>query len=285
MQKILLFIYRHISLLIFIILETISLIILVNHNSLQQSIAFRYGTTVSAWCHNITSSITQYFALNQQNTILARQNAYLLNKNHQLQLLLQNSTPISVSDTLSPFIPPTISADITYHPARVIFNSLYHTQNYIIIDQGANHGIKPDMGVFSPLGVVGVIESVSNNYSVVLPLINPDQRISAKISLTNQLGSITWKGYNPYLIQMDEVPAHAIVNNGDSIITSGYSAIFPEGILIGTVHDAILRDNARFWKINITPAVDFARLDHVFVAAYTNIDEYHQTESSISNKR
>lgn len=274
MQKILLFLYRHLNLWIFLILETSSILLLVNHNKFQQSVAFRAGTTVSAWCYGITSSVSQYFGLNKQNAMLARQNAELMNQNALLQQQLNLIADSITADLQTP-------ADIRYIKSRVVYNSIYRIRNYIIIDRGANHGITPDMGVVSASGVVGVVERVSSNYAIVLPLINPEQHISAKIRSTNQLGAISWKGYDPYVIQMDEVPAHVSVSEGDTIVTTGFSTIFPEGEMIGTVKKASLPDNARFWQIDITPAVDFSRIDYVTVSAYIRKSEYNTMQQTI----
>lgn len=276
MQKILLFLYRHLTLWIFLLLEIGSVALLVNHNSFQQSVAFRIGTTVSAWCYSLTSSVSQYFGLNTTNALLARQNAELLNANQQLRQQLAAVAPPD-SSLAAGFVAP----EIRYIDARVIYNSLYRTQNYIIINKGSRNGIAPDMGVFAATGIVGVVERVSLNYAVVLPLINPDQRISAKLKKSQQLGSIIWKGYDPYHIQMDEVPAHASPAVGDTIITSGYSAIFPEGMMIGVIDKAQISENARFWNINLVPAVDFSKLNYVTVAAYANLDEYKTIEAGL----
>lgn len=275
MHKILIFLYRHLHLWVFLILEIGSALLLVNHNKFQQSIAFRAGTTVSAWCYSLTSSVSQYFGLNRQNAALAQQNADLMNENRQLRQMLE-----LYADSISTANKPT-APDIRYIKARVIYNSVYRIRNHIIIDRGANHGIAPDMGVMSASGVVGIIERVSGNYSVVLPLINPEQRISAKIRRTDQLGSVNWNAHNPYSIQLEEVPAHATIAEGDTIVTTGFSTIFPEGEMIGVVKHASLPDNARFWKIDITPAVDFSCLDYVTVSAYTNQNEYKELRLSL----
>ena len=279
MQKILQFLYRHLALWIFILLELGSVALLLNQNLFQQSVAFQTGTTVSAWCYTISSSISQYFGLRSENRLLAEQNAELMNENERLK---QQSTLFNQqnSDTINNRI-ITTKQEIHYINARVIHNTLYRTQNRIIVNKGMKQGVAVDMGVFTSSGVVGVVERVSDNYAVILPLINPNQRVSAKLQASDQLGSITWKGYDPYHIQMSEVPAHARPQDGDTIVTSGYSAIFPEGKTIGVIESATLSENARFWAISIKPAVDFGRLKYVTISAYTHLDEYKQIEATL----
>lgn len=248
-----------------------------NHNKFQQSVAIKSGITVSAWVHSITSSISQYFNLIEKNYALTQLNTQLLNENEILKQHILSQNPDTTTQLTD------VEKEINYIDAKVIYNTIYKTKNHIIINKGSKHGVAPDMGVMAPSGVVGVIEKVSTNYSVVLPLINPEQRISAKLKRNYQLGSITWKGFDPYHVQMEEVPAHAIVEIGDTIVTSGYSAIFPSDQLIGIVENASLSENARFWKINIRTSVNFSRLDYVIISAYTHQDEYNNLVSELTH--
>ena len=137
------------------------------------------------------------------------------------------------------------------------------------------------MGVFTPQGVVGVVQRVSKNYAVVLPIINPEQVISAKIKGNNQLGSVKWNGKTPLKAKLYEIPNHVNVVAGDSIVTSGFSAIFPEGIMIGVVDKATNVENTMYCDIDVALTVDFQSLSYVTVAAFTNKNELLNLQKSL----
>lgn len=259
----------------FLLLETGAILLLVNHNAFQQSVAFRVGTVVSAWGHGLTAGVSRYFGLAGENELLAEQNTVLMNENEMLRMRL------AAVDSSGAGAGAAGVADIRYIKARVVHNSVYKTRNYVIIDRGSDDGVAADMGVMCAAGVAGVVERVSANYAVVLPLINPDMRVSAKVASSGQLGSIIWKGYDPGHVQMDEVPAHSPVAQGDTVVTSGYSAIFPEGVMIGVVERAVLPENGRFWRIEVRTAVDFSRLDYVTVSAYRHQREFLELENGL----
>ena len=137
------------------------------------------------------------------------------------------------------------------------------------------------MGVFAPQGVVGVVQRVSENYAVVLPIINPEQVISAKIKGNNQLGSVKWNGKSPLKAKLYEIPNHVNVVAGDTIVTSGFSAIFPDGMMIGVVDKATVVENTMYCDIDVTLAVDFQSLTYVTVFAFENQNELLNLQKSL----
>lgn len=276
MNKILEFFYKYLSVIIFVVLEILAFLLVVNKNDLQRSVAFRYATTLSAWTYEITNSVTDYFGLAEANKELSEENARLLTENARYRDLMLCSDSSGVSNQLG-----IVSARESYLSAKVVFNSVYDLQNYIIIDKGSAQGIEEDMGVFTPQGVVGVVQRVSKNYAVVLPIINPEQVISAKIKGNNQLGSVKWNGKTPLKAKLYEIPNHVNVVAGDSIVTSGFSAIFPEDIMIGVVDKATNVENTMYCDIDIALTVDFQSLSYVTVAAFTNKNELLNLQKSL----
>ena len=137
------------------------------------------------------------------------------------------------------------------------------------------------MGVFAPQGVVGVVQRVSKNYSVVLPIINPEQVISAKIKGGNQLGSIKWDGKSPMKAKLYEIPNHVNVVAGDTIVTSGFSAIFPDGMMIGVVDKATVVESTMYCDIDVALSVDFQSLSYVTVVAFENQKELLNLQKSL----
>lgn len=273
MNKILEFFYKYLAVAVFLLLELIAFLLVVNKNDLQRSVAFRHATTLSAWAYGITNSVTDYFGLAEANKLLSEENVKLRNEISLLEAKVVLNDSILDNHNLS--------VDINYMSAKVVYNSVYDLQNYIIIDKGSEDGVEEDMGVFAPQGVVGVVQRVSKNYSTVLPIINLDQVISAKIKRNGQLGAVVWNAKSPQKAKLKEIPNHVNVVAGDSVVTSGFSAIFPEGVLIGVVDKAKHLDNTMFCDIDVQLAVDFQSLSYVTVAAYVNKKELSNLQNSI----
>jgi rod shape-determining protein MreC len=271
MNKILDFLYKHLAFILFVVLELLAFLLVVNKNDLQRSVAFRYATTMSAWTYSVATSVTDYFGLAEANRLLAEENARLRSEMSDIE------SRFNFSDSIC----SDVDGDIEYISAKVVYNSVYDLQNYIIVDKGSEHGIEADMGVFAPQGVVGVVLRVSKNYSVVLPIINPDQIISAKIKSNEVLGPVVWKGKSPNYAKLEEIPNHTNVVAGDSVVTSGFSAIFPEGILIGTVDKVSLVEHTMFCDIDVSLAVDFQSLSYVTIASYKNKHELSDLQKTI----
>lgn len=274
MNKILEFFYKYLVVILFVVLETIAFLLVVNKNDLQRSVAFRYATTLSAWTYSITNSVTDYFGLAEVNRLLVEENARLHEQiaDYRLQLTLGGAYEVD-----------SVASDgkVNFLTAKVVYNSVYDLQNYVIIDKGAEQGIEEDMGVFASQGVVGVVQRVSNNYAVVLPIINPEQVISARIKGNDQLGSLKWDGKSPLKAKLEEIPSHVNVVAGDTVVTSGFSAIFPEGVMIGVVDKARRIENTMYCDIDIALAVDFQSLTYVTVVAFDNKNELLNLQKSL----
>ncbi|MCL2413228.1 MAG: rod shape-determining protein MreC, partial [Bacteroidales bacterium] len=167
-----------------------------------------------------------------------------------------------------------------YIQAQIIKNSVNRRNNYLMINKGYNHGVREGMAVISPTGVVGIVKVVSNNFSSIMSLLHSDSRISARIARNNfSTGSISWNGRTPGISQMVEVPAHIDIEIGDTIITSGFSLNFPEGILVGTVSHVRTRPTDNFNTLDIKLSTDFHTIDHVYVVvnlARNELDELLQ---------
>ena len=276
MNKILEFLYRHIVVIIFIFLELIAFMLMVNKNDLQRSVVFRYSTALTAWTYEVTNLVTDYFGLVEINSVLAEENANLRTEISDLEAKIE-------SVDSSKFV--NVSGDIIYISSKVVYNSVYDLQNFIIINKGSAQGVEADMGVIASHGVVGVVQRVSDNYAVVLPIINPDQVISAKLKKNNQLGTIVWSGDNPKKAKLNEIPTHIKVEVGDSIVTSGFSAIFPDGILIGVVDNVTYNNHEMFCDVDVNLSVDFQSLSYVTVASYKTKSELSELKKIVENEK
>jgi rod shape-determining protein MreC len=152
-----------------------------------------------------------------------------------------------------------------YSSAKVINNSTNKRQNYITLDKGGINGIKPEMGVISSKGVVGIVKNVSGNFSSVMSVLHEKNKLSAKIKKSGYFGSLVW-GNNSYRIaDLKDIPNHVKLAIGDTIVTSGFSSIFPENILIGTVKEFDLPEGNNFYNIKVEFAEDYKRISHVYI--------------------
>jgi rod shape-determining protein MreC len=153
-----------------------------------------------------------------------------------------------------------------YVHAQIIKNTINRRNNYLMINKGSNQGIREGMAVISPNGVVGIVRAVSNNFSSIMSLLHSDARLSARIDRNSfSTGSVSWDGRNVTMAQMLEIPPHIDVYVGDTIITSGFSLNFPEGIFIGVVRNVHTRPADLFHSLDIELSTDFHTLNHVYV--------------------
>jgi rod shape-determining protein MreC len=162
--------------------------------------------------------------------------------------------------------------------AKVVNNSVMYLSNYITIDKGRKDGIRPDMGVISEGGVVGIVSMVSDHYAVVIPLLNPKFRLSCKVLGSSYFGSMSWDGRSARYAKLDELPRHVEFKEGDIIVTSGFSAIFPEGIMVGNVSSFERQHNDNFYSLTVRLTTDFHRLNNVMVIRNYRHEEQIQLE-------
>lgn len=221
-------------------------------------------------CQSITgpiqknwSNMVHKFSLGQENEELVQQNIALM-RDHDNMFIIRDDTLITqMSGEDSLHTTRTRMFDYTY--AHIIYRTTNQAYNYLIVDKGANDGIARDMAVTSPAGVVGVVGEVSENFSSIIPILHPDSRISAIVSSINQVGTVVWEGNDPRVAYLENIPQHLEINIGDSVITSGYSNIFPKGLLVGTVKEVSMGNNASFLTIKIKLATNFNKVNTVYL--------------------
>ncbi|MGC9344556.1 MAG: rod shape-determining protein MreC, partial [Bacteroidales bacterium] len=165
-----------------------------------------------------------------------------------------------------------------YIPADVLNNSVNKQFNYITIDKGKVQGVEPEMAVITHGAVVGVVASVSNNFSTVIPLLNRNFRLGSKISRNDYFGILEWGGMNPEFARLREIPLHVDVARGDSIVTSGFSAIFPPGLDVGIIESFKVTDS-NFYDIRVKLSVNFRNLTHVYVIGNIYREEQLELEN------
>ena len=247
MKEIIKLILKYHFTIIFILLEVLSFSLIVLHNNYQRTVFSGYTASFFGTISSVVTRVDDYFYLKVTNEKLVAENTLWA---------------------------PTDSADVdyVYKTAEMINSSFNKTKNYIVIDKGATEGIKPEMAVCSSEGVVGIIEKVSNRYARVLPLINTNLRISAKIKKNGYYGSLQWDGDDYRYSYLNDIPFHVDTEVGDTIVTSGFSSIFPEGEMIGFV-ESVNKETANFLTIKVKLATDFKRISDVYIIANTRKEE------------
>jgi rod shape-determining protein MreC len=258
--------------MMFLALEAFSLVLIVSFNNYQRVTFINSSSNFAGTVYEKFSSLDDYFSLSRTNARLAADNAALRKQLH-FHIRQQEKYPVNRPDTVE-------APAYVFTSAKVISNSVNKQFNYITLNKGSRHGIKPDMGVIDASGVVGVITNVSSNYSTGLSLLNKRLSIPAKITKNNYFGSLVWDGEHYNTADLKEIPFHIMVNVGDTVVTSGYSNIFPEGIMIGIIKSYDVQGGTNFYNIKVELLTNFKTLAYVEVVQNTKREELIKLESN-----
>lgn len=271
MRNLLNFLARYNNLIIFLILEGLSFYFLATRNS-YHNMRIMFG--VRGLTHSIETKVSNtraYLSLKDVNISLAAENTALKNSIERL-VKRENSVFYSVSDSV-------LKQQYLHTSASVIDNSINKQKNFFTLDKGKQQGVSVDMAVTSGEGVAGVIVGCSENYSLAMSVLNLDFRLSARLKSNGYYGSLNWDGVNYRKAILSEIPQHVPINVGDTIETTGYSAIFPESIMVGTVSD-FEKMGGDFYKITVTLATDFKKLHFVDVIGNMNKSEQLELQNA-----
>lgn len=280
MRKLIAFLIRYSIVILFIALELLSIGLIVNNNGYQKSVFFSSGNTVLASLYEVSNSVVEFFYLRQANNGLALENTQLKNQITELKNQLNSIKPLLNDSTQLLRISP--ENEISYIYARVIHNSTNKMQNFITLNKGSRDGIRVDMGVVNEEGVVGIVSKVTEKFSVVIPVLNPKLQINSKFIKNNYSGPVVWEGKDYRYARLNDIARHVKFSLGDSLITSGYTYSFPEGILVGTIDDFTIQESDAYYNIKVKLAVNFRTLSHVKVINYLNYEEQRDIEQSVN---
>lgn len=277
MRNLLRFLVRFAAWFVFAFYVAVSLVLLFSHNPYQRHVYLTSAGAVASTVYDVSSNITGYFHLRSVNDDLNRRTASLEEEltalRHQLRTLreaaLQDS--LAAADTVGP-------QPFRFIVATAINNSVTRPYNYITINRGSDQGIAPEMGVMDQNGVVGVVNVVTPGYARVISLLNPNFRLSCKVKGSDAFGSLVWDGKSPREAILEELPRHTRFAPGDTVVTSGFSAVFPEGIPVGTIVGKARGADDNFFTLRIRLLTDFSALSTVKVISNTDIVEIRQTE-------
>lgn len=273
MRNLISFLLKHSTWFVYLGLAIISIILLVSNNPYHQSVYYSSSSQLVGDLYATSSNFSAYYDLRTVNNDLLRSNSQLQMEIEQLQ---QQLAHLPLSDSVVSAVP--LHPHYIYTEARVVNNSTRQLNNFITINKGRKDGLLPEMGLIDQNGVVGIVSVVSDHYAVALSLLNTHLRLSCKVKGSNYFGSLVWNAKSPSQSQLVELPEHASFHVGDTIITSGYSAIFPEGVPIGTVLASREDLASQTLTLDVELFTNFSHLTHVQVVANSEQEEQRQLE-------
>lgn len=268
MYNLLRFVKLYNFLLLFIIIEGFSILLLIKYNDFQGNKFFLLSKECTGKFYHIASSLSNYFYLKETNEYLLEENAKLYSILSKKEASLERESHL-------------LKKTYIYESANVINNSVYKRNNYITLNKGSKHGIQEGMGVIIPNGIVGIVESVSKNYALVISILHEKSKISVLLEKQQIPGILKWKGFDYRAANIYDIPEHIKVEKGDTICSSGYSTIFPKGLKIGIV-ESLKKQNNGYYSILMSFFADLNTLNYVYIISSLNNKEQKELESNIN---
>ena len=263
MRNLIQFLLRYSNFLIFLILEVVAFILICTCNEYQQSAVWSSANRLAAGTNNIKTTIAEYFGLREENAVLAEENARL-----KAELMLLANDLEATAERDSSYLYTHLDWD--YIPAKVIGSSTNKQHNYLTINKGSRDGIEVDMGVIGADGVVGIVSAVGEKYALVVPIIHTKISISCRLKSNGQIGGTAWNGRNHKFVNMTEMARHVAVNQGDTVVTSGLTDVFPDGLMVGVVTETELGTGDNYHQTVVELSTDYKALKYVQVLRNKN---------------
>jgi rod shape-determining protein MreC len=277
MRSLFLFLWRYNFFILFLVMEALSFFLIVRNSNFHHASYFNSTNAMAAKVNGTVSAITEYINLSKANEALSRENA-------AMHSLMPGS--YYIDSVLKQLAVDTVhKQQYTFVTAKVINNSVNRRNNYLTLNKGGLQNIKPEMGVVCAEGIVGIIKDTSAHFSSVLSLLHKDTRISAKVKKSGYIGSLVWDGFNFREATLKDIARHVKVAKGDTIVTSSFSSIFPEGIMIGTVQDFEAKVGDNFYSITVKLSTDFSNLSSVYIVENVMKAEQHSLEEKQTDDR
>ena len=278
MRNVFLFLKRYSVLIIFLVLQGLALSMLFSYNRFHQTTYGIFSNEVAGSLNKRVNKVESFFTLSEQNQALRKQNAALLS-----YLPSGSVNP----DTSFLVVSDTISVDslksyrqYQYFDAKIISNSVFLQQNYIVLHRGSVQGIVSNMAVVGTDGLIGTVISVSENMSIVMSLLHRQSKVIAVLKKGSGLGEVTWDGKDPRFLVLSKVPKTIVVKKGDTVVSSPYSDKFPPGIPIGYVEKIDQDQETNTYKLKIRTAVDFYAVQHAYIVKNLLQEEIDQLKST-----
>jgi len=256
--------------LFFLLLLSVSIWLMVNHNLYNRSDFINSSNGILGYFYINVSEINSYFKLKTENKELFEENTslreFILNQ-------IEKEDSIYTSSSVQ------ISKEINVIGAKIIKNSFVKQKNILTLKGGTQQGIEKNMGVINDKGIVGIIDKVSNNYATVLSVLNTDFRSVAKIKKNDHFGTLTWNGKTANRIQLVDIQRTTAVSYGDTIVTGASSMAFPENIPIGRVEKIYFDDQTNSFTLDVQLFNDMSKLNYVYVTGNVHKNEIEKLET------
>ncbi len=262
------FLYRRRIFGFFLLLEGISIWLIISYSNRYNTYFFNTSNVVIGGVTERFNSISDYFGLQEVNQKLAEEN-----------LRLRRSLAFSGMRADSFANQDSASYDLVL--AKVVNSTHLKSRNFLTLKISASDSIQPGMGVVSSDGVVGRVKSVSNRYATVVSVLNPNLMISSRVKSNNALCTVQWDGSDALYADLKFVPRHLGLAVGDTVITSGYNAVFPEGFTIGIVSSNDLRLEDPFYDARLKLATDFSTIRYAYILKVRDKPEILNLEEGV----
>lgn len=259
--------------LAFVLLEAVSLVLIVQYNHRQKEIFSNSWGLLGAAAERQVDKATEYWGLKARVLELQARNIKLMEERDNARYSTAVFRDSMQVDSLAPMF--------TFIGANVVSNSIVSTNNSLRLNRGKLHGIKPHMGVIgSDEGIVGIVRETTNHYCRVMSVLHSQTRIKAALRGSSYFGTLTWNGSDPLRMQLEAIPKHAVLAVGDTVQTSGYSQVFPKGILIGRVESARIEPGENFYTISVKLFNDLGKVEYVYVVNNLMREEHEELDQA-----
>ena len=277
MRNLLNFLMKYNYWFLFLLLEVASFVLLFRFNRYQQGVFLTSANGVTGAIYGVAGSVSSYFHLKTVNADLLERNVWLERKVEVLEKAFAEQGPDSV---MLHSLENLVSAKYEVYRATVIKNSLNRVDNYLTLDKGSVDSIRPEMGVVDANGVVGIVYKTSPHYSLVISLLNSKSNLSCKISGSGYFGYLHWEGTDAQYAYLRDLPRHAEFSVGDTVVTSGYSAVFPEGVMVGTVDEMTDSHDGLSYRVKVKLVTDFGKVTQVCIISRAGQEEQKSLEET-----
>lgn len=275
MKNLLNFLIKYNYWFLFLFLEVISFVLLFRFNHYQGSVFFTSANQMVGKVYEVSGGISSYFHLKAVNEDLLDKNIVL---EQQVEALKRRLYELQMDSANVEQIGDSALTAYRIIKAEVINNSLNRLDNYITLDKGSADGVKSEMGVVDGNGVVGIVYMTSPHYSVAISVLNSKSSINCKIKGSDYFGYLKWEGGNSQYAYVKDLPRHAKFALGDTVVTNGYSSVFPSGIMIGTVDDMSDSHDGLSYLLRVKLATDFGKINEVRLISHQTYGEQKELE-------
>lgn len=257
--------------ILFVALEVFCFYLIINYNTSQQEIYLNSSRVLAGKVYNAKAYLNDFFHLRDENDSLRLENANLIEN-----LIVINYSLEKIEEM------DTVHFKYSLIPANVINKTIDKRNNYITFDKGSRLGVKPGMGVISPnKGIVGIVRNVSTHFSHVISILHSQTKISCAIKNRNSFGALVWKNMDPTRMSLTGIPKHEKFFVGDTVITSGYSTIFPKGILVGIVEEFAVIPGENSFDITVRLFNNLRHVDYAYIIQNRFADEQTKLEKEV----